>query len=339
MIRIGVLGTSSISERRMIPAIRKEPDFSYVGVAYSTREEMGFTGAEEEFAPLLVRKREKAERFVSSFGGKSYESYASLLTDPEVDAVYIALPPALHAFWIRQALEQGKHVLSEKPFTTTAAEARELLEMARERGLAVIENYGFPYHAQMEIIRQWMTEGKIGDLRLVRAAFGFPHREANDFRYNKALGGGALLDCGGYTLKAASVILGSEVEVVSAEAFATAGHEVDMAGAITLRNREGICAQLAYGMDHAYQCELEIWGSQGIITAPRIYTAPDGFPAPVILKRGQETEEKKAADDQFQRVVRRFQECIRSEKARNETLAEVLLQSKLTEKVRILAKK
>ena len=336
MIRIGVLGTSSISERRMIPAIRKEPEFRYAGVAYSTREEMGYEGSEADFTPLLEKKKEKAVRFRNSFGGEIYESYMSLLTDPEIDAVYVALPPALHAVWIRKALEEGKHVLAEKPFTTSENDARELTEMARSQGLAIIENYGFPYHTQMEVIRQWLAEDAIGELRLVRAAFGFPHRDVNDFRYDAALGGGALLDCGGYTIKAATCLLGPEVTVVSADAFITEGHVVDIAGAITVRNSQGLCAQLAYGMDHAYRCEMEIWGSRGIISAPRIFTAPDGFPAPVMLKRGQETEEKKAADDQFQRIVQRFLNCVRDEKTRNDTLDEILCQSELTEKVRNL---
>ncbi|MBP3720039.1 MAG: Gfo/Idh/MocA family oxidoreductase, partial [Clostridia bacterium] len=115
MINIGVLGTSGIAERRMIPAIRKDGTFRYAGTAYSTREEMGFQGTDGEFEPLLARKLEKAARFQSSFGGKIYEGYRSLLEDPGVEAVYIALPPALHFRWASEALRRGKHVLLEKP--------------------------------------------------------------------------------------------------------------------------------------------------------------------------------------------------------------------------------
>ena len=337
MIRIGVLGTSGIAERRMIPAIRKETSFVYAGVAASTKEEMGFPGTDAEFFSLLEKKREKAARMQQAFGGRIYASYTELLEDPDVDAVYIALPPALHFHWIGAALQQGKHVLAEKPFTIRETEAAELVTLARKRNLAMIENYGFCYHGQMKLIRNLITGGAAGELRLIRATFGFPHRESSDFRYNHDLGGGALLDCGGYTLKAASTILGPETEVLSAVSVRPAGYEVDLFGSVMTRNPEGICAQLSYGMDHAYRCELEIWGSRGLITAPRIFTAPDGFPAPVCLKTAQGTEEQTVSDDQFQRVVSRFEMCIQSEADREQVMEEILLQSRLTERVRQLS--
>ena len=334
MIRIGVLGTSGIAERRMIPAVLKEPFFRYMGVAFSTREEMGFEGSEEVFASLLSRKREKADRFQRNFGGEIYHSYASLLTDPKIDAVYIALPPALHVTWIREALLRGKHVLAEKPFTTREKDTMEMVELAREQGLALIENYGFGLHTQMGIIRQWMEEQVVGDLRLVRATFGFPHRDSADFRYSRALGGGALLDCGGYTLKAGTLMLGPEAEVVSASSTITEGHEVDVFGSATMQRPDGLCAQLAWGMDQNYRCELEIWGSLGMISAPRIFTAPDGFSAPVILKTGTETEEKTVTDDQFLRILERFARCVQEKAVRRGVMDEILLQAKLTEQVR-----
>ena len=334
MIRIGVVGTSAIAERRMIPAIRKEPAFRYEGAAFSTREEMGFRGAGADFAPVLEKKRERARRFQESFGGRIWESYAEMLSDPDVDAVYIALPPALHFRWARLALEQGKHVLLEKPFTTRLEDAETLIRLAGEKGLAMAENYGFPLHAQMELIRGWMAEGAIGQLRLVRATFGFPHRDSSDFRYDPALGGGALLDCGGYTLKAATAVLGPAAEVLAAAASSLPGHRVDMTGSVLMRSPEGVCAQLAYGMDHDYRCELEIWGSEGTITASRIFTAPDGFPAPVRLKNRQGEQEKAAADDQFLKVLRQFAAGVENPARRAAAAEEILVQSRLTDAVR-----
>ena len=334
MIRIGVLGTSSIAERRMIPAIMKEPSFQYAGVAYSTKEEMGFGGTEEAFQLLLEKKKQKAFRFQGSFGGQIWAGYQIMLSDPKLDAVYIALPPALHFRWAKMAVESGKHALLEKPFTTSVQDTEALIKLAQEKKTAVIENYGFPLHAQMDLIRQWIAEGAIGELRQVRAAFCFPHRDSQDFRYCRELGGGALLDCGGYTLKAATAILGPDVEVLAAFSQGLPGHEVDMMGNVLLRNQNGICAQLVYGMDHDYRCELEIWGNRGSITASRIFTAPDGFMAPVELKTASGTEERTASDDQFQRVVQQFEQCINDETVRLQTMEEVLLQGQLTQRVR-----
>ena len=334
MIRIGVLGTSSIAERRMIPAIMKESSFQYVGVAYSTKEEMGFSGPEDAFWPMLEKKKLKASRFQEHFCGRIWEGYQIMLSDSGLDAVYIALPPALHFRWAKMAIESGKHVLLEKPFTTSVRDTEALIHLAQKKKVAVIENYGFPLHAQMDLIRQWIAEGAIGELRQVRSAFCFPHRDSHDFRYCRELGGGALLDCGGYTLKAGTTILGPDVEVLAAFSQGLPGHEVDMMGNVLLRNPKGVCAQLVYGMDHDYRCELEIWGNKGSISASRIFTAPDGFPAPVELKTASGIKKRTASDDQFQRIVQRFKQCINDEMVRLQTMEEVLLQGKLTQRVR-----
>ena len=336
MINIGVLGTSGIAERRMIPAIRKDGTFRYAGTAYSTREEMGFQGTDGEFEPVLARKLEKAARFQSSFGGKIYEGYRSLLEDPGVEAVYIALPPALHFRWASEALRRGKHVLLEKPLTARGEDTEALVRLSREKNTALTENYGFPWHAQMKIIRGWLEEGAIGELRQVRASFGFPHRAADDFRYSRELGGGALLDCGGYTLRAAAEILGPDLEVLAASAGTAEGHEVDLWGNVLLRRGDGVCAVLSYGMDQDYRCELELWGSRGTVTASRIFTAPDGFPAPVRLHTAAGDEERTAADDQFLRMLQRFGRCMEEDAVREAEREQLLLQGRLTRRVREL---
>ena len=334
MIRIGVLGTSSIAERRMIPAIKKNPDFQYAGVAYSTSEEMAFEGTAEAFEPLLRQKLEKADRFQRFFGGEIWAGYRAMISDPEIDAVYIALPPALHSRWASAALTAEKHVLLEKPFTTREEDTKKLVALAQQHHLAVTENYGFPYHAQMELIRQWMAEDAIGELRQVRATFGFPHRGVNDFRYDRALGGGALLDCGGYTIRAVTAVLGPDIEVLAAISHTREGQGVDLSGSALLRHVSGIPVVLAFGMDHDYRCELELWGSKGTITASRIFTAPNDFPAPLELKNARGVVQRTVKDDQFLKILQHFGTGIASNDAREEEVKEILLQSALTEKIR-----
>ncbi len=334
MIRIGIIGSSNIAERRMIPAILKESSFAYVGVAISTKEEMGFRGSDEEFESVFKNKLEKANRFKDSFGGEIYNSYDSLLNDESVDALYIALPPELHYKWAQKAINKRKHIILEKPFTTERIYTEQLIQDARKNDVAVIENYGFIYHDQFSLIKQTISDGIIGDLRLIRATFCFPHRDNMDFRYNKELGGGALLDCGGYTIKAATSLLGLDLDVASSCGIVTEGHEVDIFGTATLTRKDGVCAQLHYGMDNYYRCELEVLGSKGLILAPRVFTAPDGFEAPVIIKNGQEAEEKRVGDDQFRKIVTMFEKCINSKEIREKIMQEILVQSSLIEKVR-----
>lgn len=282
---IGVLGTADIAFRRFLPALKKCPEFTYAGVASRTPE--------------------KTERFVEAYGGQGYPTYEALLDDRSIDAVYVPLPPALHYEWGRRVLLAGKHLFMEKPFTTNLTETEALLALAEEKGLAVHENYMFLYHSQLQKVKGLIADGTLGEIRLIRAAFGFPKRDGDDFRYKKALGGGALLDCGGYPVRLALELLGESAKVTQARLVQPEGYEVDLFGNAVLENDDGLCAQLSFGMDNAYQCQLEVWGSKMTLIAPRIFTAGSEFAPPIILRSssGKETLPLEA-DDQFLGSIR-----------------------------------
>ena len=272
MKRIGIICPSEIAFRRFLPALKEAGCFEYAGVAIASKEE--FVGATDE---ILAKERAKAQTFVDNYGGKIYEGYSTLIHSNEVDAVYLPLPPGLHYKWAKEALAAGKHILCEKPCTTALANTEDLLKDADEKGLAAHENYMFAFHDQLEAVNDIVRSGEIGDVRLYRISFGFPMRAQNDFRYNKALGGGALLDCGGYTMKYASMLLGPTAQLKYAQSNNIEGFSVDMYGSAALVNDEGVTAQIAFGMDHNYKCELEVWGSKGTIYTNRILTAPAGL--------------------------------------------------------------
>ena len=120
----------------------------------------------------------------------------------------------------------------------------------------------FAFHNQLKEIAQIIERGEIGDVRLYRISFGFPQRAVNDFRYNKELGGGALIDAGGYTIKYAAMLLGETAHITAAQMNYTDEFEVDIYGSATLVNQDGATAQIAFGMDNSYKCELEVWGSK-----------------------------------------------------------------------------
>ncbi|MBQ7953897.1 MAG: Gfo/Idh/MocA family oxidoreductase, partial [Clostridia bacterium] len=238
----------------------------------------------------------------------------------------------LHFKWAKMALENGKHVLLEKPFTTSLSDTEELIRIAKEKNLAVHENYMFSYHTQLDWIKNKVSEGVIGDIRLIRIDFGFPFRGANDFRYNKALGGGALLDCGGYTIKLATMFLGDTAEVKTSQLNYKEGFEVDIYGSATLTNADGLTAQVSFGMDNSYKCSLEIWGSAGTIYTNRILTAPEGFEPTVIVKQGNEEQTfTLPADDTFKKSVEFFGECVFNEKTKSEHFNQILQQAKSVE--------
>ena len=327
-IRIGVIGTSDIAKRRMIPAIKKCKEFEYAGVAIAGQNEWNILDLKSNGVYNLESKIQKAKGFEDLFGGKTYLSYNALLDDSSIDAVYIPLPPALHFYWAKKALDKGKHVLLEKPLTVSLQETKTLIDIASNNNLALTENYGFVYHSQFEKLQQLFKDGKIGSLRLIRATFGFPHRAQNDFRYSKELGGGALLDCGGYVIKAACCFMNSP-KIVASSLTVTPEHEVDIYGSITLQDKD-LVAQLSFGMDNSYKCDFELWGSTGALISTRAYTAPDNFDSSIILSNKDGNEEISCGkDDQFGKTLINFSYCINDSTTRENEIKNILKHEEL----------
>lgn len=320
MIRIGIICPSEIALRRFLPALQKAVDFSFVAVGIASPEEwFGDVGkvSAADIQEQQSRELSKAKVFTDQYGGEVIKGYSSLLASDGIDAVYIPLPPALHHKWAKKALQHGKHVFVEKPSTTSLSDTEELISIASEKGLALHENYMFVFHSQLDEINKIVRDGEIGDVRLYRISFGFPRRAIMDFRYNKALGGGALLDAGGYCLKYANYLLGGDSHVETAQSNYVSGFEVDMYGSATLSNHRGEIAQVAFGMDNDYRCDIEIWGSLGTLASGRILTAPVGYVPTYTIKKNQSVEKRTLSpDDSFLKSILFFESCVLDGKSR-----------------------
>lgn len=291
-IKIGILGAADIAWKRFLPALEKSKRFVFAGLAVSNEGRL-----------------ERARQFTERYGGKIYVGYDELLKCSEIEAVYIPLPPSLHYKWAKRAISLNKHVLLEKPSTVTLKDTEELCTLASYASVAISENYAFCYHSQVSKIMEIIRNEELGELRLVRTAFGFPYRGENDFRYSLRLGGGALLDCGGYTVKAAQLFLGKDVKLLDAAVQMGKTEGVDLFGCATFQNEAGLIMQTAFGMDNDYKCELEIWGNKGCLTAARFYTPPAEF-SPEIIVKGKEEIIHIEPDDQFLHMIDHFAECI-----------------------------
>ena len=144
-LRIGVLGAARIAPAALIRPATFQPEVEVVAVA--------------------ARDLQRAERFAAQHGlAKAYSGYQQLLADPEIDAVYVALPNGLHGRWTRAALEAGKHVLCEKPFTANADEAALVAEVARSTNLVVMEAFHYRYHALVQRTLEILRSGELGTI-------------------------------------------------------------------------------------------------------------------------------------------------------------------------------
>jgi len=313
-MRIGVICPSEIAIRRFMPAISKIDGVKFVGMGIVNKEELfdSESLSAEEIERLLREQKEKVTNIINEYGGKMFESYRDIVISDEIDAIYIPLPPSMHYEWAKLALEHGKHVLVEKPSTIKYAQSEELIRLAEQNNLAIHENYMFQYHEQIAYINELVKNGEIGAVRLYRIAFGFPKRPANDFRYFKQYGGGAIVDVGGYMIKYATLLLGESTKIAHAVINYTDEYDVDIYGSGVLVNDDDLTVQMAYGMDNNYKCEVEIWGSEGVITTGRILTAPEGFVPTMTIRKGNEDQlVDLPADDSFGKSIQYFIDCVK----------------------------
>jgi predicted dehydrogenase len=318
-IKIGVLGAANIAERSVIPAIKEvKKIFELIGIASKTPG--------------------KAQRFADKFNTNAYTDYQSLIDVKALEAVYIPLPNGIHYEWIKKALQNNKHVLVEKSLACTLMQVEELNHLAKEKNCVLLENFQFRYHSQLQYIKNLLNSGTIGELRVIRSSFGFPpFQDKHNIRYSKELGGGALLDAGSYSLKVVQELVDDYVYVDSASLFMEGEKKVDMWGSAYLKiKKSNLAAQIAFGFDNFYQCNVELWGSKGHIKANRIFTAPPGLNPEIEICSAQANKTiLLQADNHFNNMLKYFSELIHSEHGRNREYEQNINQARLVSEVRI----
>ncbi|NMO49657.1 Gfo/Idh/MocA family oxidoreductase [Actinoplanes sp. TBRC 11911] len=222
------------------------------------------------FVAVAGRDAAKAARYAGSLGvPRSFGTYDDLLACDEVDAVYVPLPIALHTEWTVRALNAGKHVLCEKPFAMTAAEASACFDAADDNGRRCFEGLMWRHHPQTLLAQRLIADGAIGEVAFVRAALSVSV-EPGDIRRTGRLGGGASLDLGCYCISAIRLFGGQPVSVSAARVTDTVpgadGADLRLAATFTLPGNA--LAQFDVALDYPRRDELEIVGTAGRITVP-----------------------------------------------------------------------
>jgi D-xylose 1-dehydrogenase (NADP+, D-xylono-1,5-lactone-forming) len=211
------------------------------------------------------RERARAEAYAQERGlERAYGGFDELLADPDVDAVYIALPNALHVEWAVRALEAGKHVLSEKPLTRDPREAERAFDAAERAGRILMEGFMYRHHPQTKRLVQLVRDGEIGELRLVRSHFSFTLDRPRDVRWERDLGGGSLLDLGCYCTNLMRTLAGEPERVYAEQITAPSG--VDVRFAATLRFAAGALGHFDCAFDLPRRIGFEAVGSVGSAT-------------------------------------------------------------------------
>ena len=245
VVRLGILGAARIALGGIIPAAGRAGGVEVTAVA-TRGGEKGV--AVRELAP----------------DAEVFDDYASLLESAGVDAVYVPLPNSMHVDWTLRALEAGKHVLCEKPFSLDADGARRAVEVAKKRDLALMEGFMYRFHPQTVRLAEILRSGAIGPVRQAVAEFGHRLDDPEDVRGVGSLGGGALGDVGCYCVSGLRLAFGSEpVRAVAFGRFDEEGADRDLGGVLEFEGGVGI---VSCSISSSRRERLEIAGTDGRIT-------------------------------------------------------------------------
>jgi predicted dehydrogenase len=256
------------------------------------------------------RSTAAAESFGARWGAtRRHGSYAALAQDKEVEAVYVAVPHPFHAENSLLCLEAGKAVLCEKPFALNASQAAEVIRRARAGKLLVMEGMWTRAFPVMARLRQLLADEAVGRVRLVAADFSFRREFSAEGRhYNRALGGGALLDVGVYPVSLASMILGPPERICSAAEMGGTG--VDYQAAMIFHYQNGAAAALYAGLRAQSPCEAEILGESGSIKVHGVWWKPSRMT--VTPTRGKSEEwNMPYTGNGYQYEAAEFMNCLR----------------------------
>ncbi|WP_415715124.1 Gfo/Idh/MocA family protein [Maridesulfovibrio sp.] len=277
-MKILVLGNSGIFQKRVLP-ILNQCGFSKLDIASASGRAVA-----DEYA---------------SFVGNSYTGYADAIKKTDADVAYVSSTNNLHYELAREALKRGLHTIVDKPAFMTFAQADELTELAARNNLCLAEATVYEYHPQIARTKKIFQDSGTSPTRIT-SVFSMPPLPENNFRYRKALGGGAVMDTGAYALSPGRIFFDKSIETLNAFILSSA-EEVETSYSMLVKY-EGNCSLVGhFGFDTEYRNRIEILGPELCVYFDRVFTTtPDLVnEITVISKNKQRTELVESADSFF----------------------------------------
>jgi D-xylose 1-dehydrogenase (NADP+, D-xylono-1,5-lactone-forming) len=322
-LRWGLLGTARIN-RAVIPPIRSSKRSQLIAVA--------------------SRDAQKASEYALTYGiPRFYSSYEDLLADPDIDIVYTSLPNSLHAEWSMKAMHMGKHVLCEKPITTSTQDLDALTDISRATGRIITEAYMYRHHPQTLLVKELVDTGEIGMLQLIQGSFCYRNTRASDIRIDPLLGGGSLWDVGCYPIGYANFITGeTPTEVFGHQVTSPAGIDLLYAGQLSYRS--GAICQFDCSFISESKSVIELTGDKGRLTVYEPYK-PGKLTEIALQKASGEKSIKVKGNELYSGEIKDIEDAILNESSPRISLQEsrgiitsieaLYLSSRLSEPIRM----
>jgi predicted dehydrogenase len=288
-VKWGIVSTADIN-RKVIPGAHASEKVDLVAVA--------------------SRDQARAEAYAAEWEiPRAYGSYEAFLDDPEIEAVYVSLPNTMHAEWSIKAMEAGKHVLCEKPFTRHPEEVNEAFDVAEKTGRLLSEAFMYRHNPQTKRLSELVAAGAIGELRLVRSVFSYSLYDADNIRLRTDVEGGALMDVGCYCVSGSRLLGGEPVAVMGEAWYGPSGTDWVFGGVLRFPN--DVVATFDCGTAMPNRDELEAIGSEGSI----FLDDPWHCVHPVIeLRRGDAVERIELEhEDSYRLELENMSDAIRGE--------------------------
>ena len=271
-IRWGILSTAKIGVVKVIPAMQQ--------------------GKHCDIAAISSRDLNESKRVASTLGiPKAYGSYEELLSDSEIDSVYIPLPNHLHVAWAIKALEAGKHVLLEKPVGLSSKQAESLIQVSKGKPqLKIMEAFMYRHHPQWQKAKKLVEDGHIGKLKTIQSVFSYYNTDPNNIRQNPDFGGGGLMDIGCYCISLSRFIFGQEPKRVNGIVEFDPIFKTDRMASGTLDFSTGTSTFTCSTQLMPFQ-RVNIFGEKGAIEIEIPFNAPPDKPTRLWLNTKEKTEE------------------------------------------------
>jgi predicted dehydrogenase len=265
-VRFGVLGCADIALNSVIPGIQVSEASEVVAIASRSAAKSADAAAELGIP-------------------RSHGSYEALLSDPEVEAVYIPLPNHLHEEWTVAAAAAGKHVLCEKPLAMTSEQARHMVEVCAAARVKLMEAFMYRLHPMWHMVRRMVDEGRIGELVAIQSFFSYRNLDPGNIRNIAEFGGGALFDVGCYPVNMARMMFGAEPTAVKASIRRDENFGTDVVTSAVL-DFGGRHATFTVSTQAEDSQHVQLVGTQGRLLIEIPYNIPPDRPTTVLLFSG-----------------------------------------------------
>lgn len=288
-----------------------------------------------EIVAVASRNPERARHFADEFRiAHFYDDYKAIAGDPDVDAVYVATPHPMHFENTKMCLNAGKHVLCEKPLTVNTAESKILIDLATEKDLFLMEALWSRFLPVLQEIRQWINNGRIGDIRLIQSTFGFqaPYDPLSRI-FSPELAGGALLDIGVYPIAVSQFLMKNNPLYTDARAI-IGNTGVDEMIAVNLLYADGAVSQFTASVQAWFSNDCTIYGTLGKIHIEPMFWYP--AKATIYSKTEEQTIHRPLKGGGFEYEIEETCRCIRENMSESPlmTHADTLANMRLMDTIR-----